>query len=161
MPRQFHFAGKIDENTPVLGSTHGHVQKVIEAGFEEQFRLQKVKEASRNYQQAGPLPDAKALLETMKAVSVANVAITGGAARQLRVLAHGGLDRLLSESVIPKVYQAGVAKGFAEAMVDKMATLGTGIKATVSDGLLIMRTGTDPGPAPTYQRRVGDKDVSR
>jgi hypothetical protein len=31
--------GTIDDNTKVLGTTHGEVKKVIEEGFAEQFRM--------------------------------------------------------------------------------------------------------------------------
>jgi hypothetical protein len=39
MPREFRFAGIINDNTNVLGTTYGHVKELIKAGFGKQFEL--------------------------------------------------------------------------------------------------------------------------
>ena len=139
MPREFKVVGKIDENTRVLGVAYAQVQQAIEAGFQEQFRLQQASEAKISAH-AGPL--ALAIAEN-------------------RRKARRGLRLPLTAIVKSGAYNTATTRGFAERALDDHVNSVKKLDVTVSGGRLLMRTSDDDAPAPAYRRRAGEKDFSR
>lgn len=168
MPREFKVVGKIDENTRVFGTTYGQVKGVLEAGFQEQFRLQEASQAKvAAYVQAthtalAPLaePLARGAGEADRLIRKMAV-LTGGAASNLRLKAGGGLDLLLNNPAISKTYEAATARGFAGKVLEEQTNAGMKFSATVLHGKLLMKTTNDQPLVSIYRRRVGEKDFSR
>lgn len=169
MPREFKVVGKITEDTRVLGSTHGQVQQAVEAGFQEQFRLQEESQANRVlYAQVAR---AVAVLETQsqkvaRAGSVGGfvpraLSVSGGAARNVRIAATRGLDALFNGSVLSQAYENAIKKTFVEKVVKEQLEAGMKVNVVVSNGQLVMRTANEQAPAPAERRRVGERENSR
>jgi len=174
MPRQFKIVGTINEGTKVLGSTHGEVKKVLEAGFEHQFVLQKASEAKRiRYAQvmaeATPwtpifdLANVKVHDSRIAEFASRRPAITGGAARMARIrelVKTSGLDKIFISSVLSPAYEKANVT-FVEKAVQEQLDAGVKLNVRLSRGQLLMSTGHDEALAPSEETIRLKKEISR
>jgi len=164
MPRQFKIVGTINDDTKILGSTYGEVKKVIEAGFQEQFILQKASQEARSiYAQATAQAEVGKFIVDKSAVKIHNkriadfvshgTAIAGGASRMSRVrriteIVNAGIvDRIVSSSVPSVTYQNALSTTFVEKVVKEQLEAGMSLNVRLSNGLLVMTTGNEKAPA--------------
>lgn len=154
MVRRFNFVGKIDENTPVLGTTYGEVKEVLKVGFEEQFRQQEM---------ATSIADAPRFATQLANVGAVQISangmpldLTGMPSIHDPILVE--LERtVLGMDAYGVVQGAGYLSG---PMRGYFAGGSRGVDWGMDDPFSTPAANEKP-EAVEYRRRVGDKDFSR
>lgn len=160
MPREFKVVGKINEQTRVLGSTHGEVQQAIAAGFQQQFRLQEEARAKRaeyaQAQQALVGPPSEAVARTVVAGGfVPRAVAVAGAARTIRSLTRGLV-------LGTRAHEVAMTETFVAKAIKEQLEAGMRLNVMLSNGgKLVIKTTNDEPSRPMPRRRVGEKDYGR